>query len=143
MQILAVSDVVLFRTRAERLHSDLFSFLGNASKAYIKYFADALKKMENESSNSEPLNQVCKIVGSLSYYWTFYQDSVCNLGPAVIIFHETRYTEPLKTSAGENNSPEEQLRKRFGQLGFDLNAFSTLRWVNLWLQNSFLSVNAW
>jgi len=68
MQILAVSDVVLFRTRAERLHSDLFSFLGNASKAYIKYFADALKKMENESSNSEPLNQVCKIVGSLSYY---------------------------------------------------------------------------
>jgi zinc finger FYVE domain-containing protein 1 len=59
MQILAVSDVVLFRTRAERLHRDLFSFLGNASKAYIKHFADALKKMENDSSNSEPLNQVC------------------------------------------------------------------------------------
>lgn len=60
MQILAVSDVVLFRTRAERLHRDLFSFLGNASKAYIKHFAEALKKMENDSSNCEPLNQVSK-----------------------------------------------------------------------------------
>jgi len=34
MKILAVSDIVIYRTRAERLHSDLFTFLGDASEAH-------------------------------------------------------------------------------------------------------------
>ncbi len=32
VKVLAVSDVVVYRTRAERLHNDLFYFLGDASK---------------------------------------------------------------------------------------------------------------
>ncbi|XP_059480762.1 zinc finger FYVE domain-containing protein 1-like [Neocloeon triangulifer] len=116
LKVLAVSDLVLYRTRSERLHRDLFTFLGTASKAYLKHFADALNKLETD------LNQSCS---------TSSQDSVCNLGPAVLIFHETRHTEPLKATDDENNSPEEQLRKRFSQLGLDLNAFSSLRYVGV------------
>lgn len=43
LKVLAVSDVVLYRTRAERLHNDLFTFLGDASDAYWKYFSPELK----------------------------------------------------------------------------------------------------
>jgi len=40
---MAVSDVVVYRTRAERLHNDMFTFLGDASEAYWKYFTPELK----------------------------------------------------------------------------------------------------
>ena len=43
LKVLAVSDVVIYRSRAERLHNDLFSFLGDASEAYWKYFTPELK----------------------------------------------------------------------------------------------------
>lgn len=43
LKVLAVSDVVVYRTRAERLHNDLFTFLGDASDAYWKYFTPELK----------------------------------------------------------------------------------------------------
>ena len=32
LKVLAISDVIIYRTRAERLHNDLFSFLGDASR---------------------------------------------------------------------------------------------------------------
>ena len=38
LKILAVSDIVIYRTRAERLHNDLFYFLGDASTAFNKHF---------------------------------------------------------------------------------------------------------
>lgn len=38
MQILAISDLVIYRTRSERLSEDLFKFLGEASKTYIDVF---------------------------------------------------------------------------------------------------------
>ena len=43
LKVMAVSDVVIYRTRAERLHNDMFTFLGDASEAYWKYFTPELK----------------------------------------------------------------------------------------------------
>lgn len=48
LKVLAVSDLVLYRSRAERLHKDLFSFLGSASRAYTKHFAEALLRVGKE-----------------------------------------------------------------------------------------------
>lgn len=70
MQILAISDIVIYRTRSERLHSDMYDFLGTASKAFCLHFSQALQSMSMQGSG--------------------------NLGPAVIVFHETRHTKPLQ-----------------------------------------------
>lgn len=35
-QVLAVSDVIIYRTRAERLNTDMYKFLAEASRAYTK-----------------------------------------------------------------------------------------------------------
>ena len=43
LKVMAVSDIVVYRTRAERLHNDMFTFLGDASEAYWKYFTPELK----------------------------------------------------------------------------------------------------
>lgn len=75
LKILAISDVVIYRTRAERLGRDMFQFLGDASKAFAKHFA---KELENAMS------KFGKRTGGLS-----------SLGPAVIVFHETLHTKPL------------------------------------------------
>lgn len=74
LKVLAISDVIIYRTRAERLHTDLFTFLGTASSAYIKHFAKELK------AASERCNLQC---------------TISDLGPVVIIFHETVHTEVL------------------------------------------------
>ena len=74
LKVLAISDVVIYRTRAERLHMDMFTFLGDASEAYQKYFSKDLKTVKEK----------------------FKIDlSLCSLGPAVLIFQETHYTDPL------------------------------------------------
>ncbi|PIK48452.1 putative zinc finger FYVE domain-containing protein 1-like [Apostichopus japonicus] len=75
LKILAISDVVIYRTRAERLGRDMFQFLGDASKAFAKHFA---KELESAMS------KFGKRTGGLS-----------SLGPAVIVFHETLHTKPL------------------------------------------------
>lgn len=75
MKVLAVSDVVIYRTRAERLHNDLFTFLGDASRAYMHHFSTELKAAA----------QRCSFSGTIS-----------DLGPVVVIFHETLHTEVLK-----------------------------------------------
>ena len=76
-QVLAVSDVIIYRTRADRLHNDLFTFLGNASVAFQRHFACELKTAADR----------------------FHLDdiAVSSLCPAVVIYHETQYTEPLRT----------------------------------------------
>ncbi|CAB1339817.1 unnamed protein product [Coregonus sp. 'balchen'] len=43
LKVLAVSDLVIYRTHADRLHEDMFSFLGDASEAYLKHFTRELK----------------------------------------------------------------------------------------------------
>lgn len=74
-KVLAVSDIVIYRTRSERLHSDLFTFLGSASRAYTQHFQAALQAVGQRSEFGGPLSA---------------------LGPAVIIFHETRHTRTLQ-----------------------------------------------
>ena len=74
LKILAISDIAVFRTRAERLHKDMFVFLSNASKAYKKHFTEELKTASQR-----------------------YKIKESNLGPALIVFQETTHTEPLKS----------------------------------------------
>lgn len=74
LKVLAISDIIIYRTRAERLNNDLFIFLGSASQAYIKHFAKELRSA----------SQRCNLQCTLS-----------DLGPVVIIFHETVYTNAL------------------------------------------------
>ena len=74
LKILAISDIIIYRTRAERLHSDLFQFLGDASKAYLKHFCIELKSASKRFQ---------------------LDSSVSTLGPSVIIFHETLHTAIL------------------------------------------------
>ena len=86
LKVLAISDIVIYRTRAERLHNDLFTFLGDASEAYWKYFTPELKAASDRCKLNVPLS---------------------TLGPSVIIFHETQHTELLGEGATEGQSGEE------------------------------------
>lgn len=78
LKVLAISDVIIYRTHADRLHNDLFKFLGDASEAYLKHFTKELKATTARCGLDVPLS---------------------TLGPGVIIFHETVYTQLL--GAGE------------------------------------------
>lgn len=82
LKVLAISDIILYRTRAERLHTDMFTFLGDASDAYLKHFTKELKDATERCHMDVPL---------------------CSLGPAVIIFHETQHTHLLGMSQNETN----------------------------------------
>lgn len=104
LKVLAISDVIIYRTRSERLHSDMFTFLGMASKAFCTHFSSALQALNLQTSPQA-------------------------LGPAVIIFHETRNTNVLHSTV--NTSPEDILRERFSQLNMDLDAFSSIKYVGI------------
>jgi len=73
LKVLAISDVVIYRSRAERLHNDLFYFLGDASKSYNHHFQAELSKVGDGAS----------------------------LGPTVIVFQETQHTEVLARAGAE------------------------------------------
>ncbi|XP_058449056.1 zinc finger FYVE domain-containing protein 1-like [Malaya genurostris] len=105
LKVLAISDIIIYRTRSERLRTDMYKFLGTASKAFTKYFATAL--------------QTLALPGSPQ-----------SLGPAVIIFHETQNTEVLKED-DEGKKEEDILRERFAKSKLDLSAFSSLRYVGI------------
>ena len=90
LKVLAISDIVIYRTRAERLHNDLFTFLGDASEAYWKYFTPELKEASDRCKLNVPLS---------------------TLGPSVIIFHETQHTELLGEGASEGKSREKDCDK--------------------------------
>lgn len=113
LKILAVSDIVIYRTRAERLQRDMYTFLGGASKAYREHFETVLKQLQQTSDIDKT--------------------STC-LGPSVIIFHETKYTNTLQSSVSE--SPEDILRSWFNQLRLDIDAFSSLKYVGVQSKNS-------
>ncbi|XP_011504970.1 PREDICTED: zinc finger FYVE domain-containing protein 1-like [Ceratosolen solmsi marchali] len=108
LKVLAISDVVVYGTRSERLHRDMFTFLGSASETYSYYFQAALQAIGQRE-------------GILS--------SVNALGPSVIIFHETRHTRPLTNSASE--SAEDILRNRFAQTELEIEAFSSIKYVGV------------
>lgn len=77
LKVLAVSDIVVYRTQSERLNRDLFMFLGSASRAYSQHFQAALQAIGQREGVSNSLNA---------------------LGPSIIVLHETRYTRPLTNS---------------------------------------------
>ena len=84
LKVLAVSDVVIYKTRAERLHSDLFYFLGDASKAYNEHFSAELQRVRGSASS-------------------------CMMGPAIVIFHETQFTDVLSVD-DSGRTPEVAIR---------------------------------
>ncbi|KAG8229367.1 hypothetical protein J437_LFUL009682 [Ladona fulva] len=108
LKVLAVSDLVIYRTRSERLHTDLFTFLGEASRAYTQHFQSALQAVGVRAEFGGPLSA---------------------LGPAVVIFHETRHTSPLKSTSTQ--STEDIIRNRFLQLKLEFEAFSSLRYIGV------------
>uniref|UniRef100_A0AAY4CEQ8 FYVE-type domain-containing protein n=1 Tax=Denticeps clupeoides TaxID=299321 RepID=A0AAY4CEQ8_9TELE len=108
LKVLAVSDVAVYRTRAERLHNDMFQFLGSASAAYLRHFTPELRALSSRCGLDVPLS---------------------SLGPAVIVFQETSRTQLL----GQDSSPPGQadtlLQKRFHDLGQSTEAFSSVQYV--------------
>ena len=106
LKVLAISDVIIYRTRAERLHNDLFTFLGDASRAYGHHFASELR---------EALSR-----GGLGY-------SLMDLGPVVVVFHETLHTDVLRKTL--EKSCEDELRRRFQSLGQTTESFSAFEYV--------------
>lgn len=73
LKVLAISDIAIYRTRSERLHRDLFTFLGTASKAFYKHFSSALQSLG-------------------------LPGPATSLGPAIFVFHETLNTQTIKSS---------------------------------------------
>ncbi|XP_028677071.1 zinc finger FYVE domain-containing protein 1 [Erpetoichthys calabaricus] len=106
LKVLAVSDVVIYRTHADRLHDDLFKFLSDASDAYLKHFTKELKATTARCGLDVPLS---------------------TLGPTVIIFHETIHTK-LLGSDKPADSPERLLQERFRKLGRFPEAFSSIQY---------------
>ncbi|XP_050539578.1 zinc finger FYVE domain-containing protein 1-like [Daktulosphaira vitifoliae] len=110
LKVLAVSDIVIYKVKGERLQDDMFNFLGSASKAYIKHFQKALKSVNYHSS--DPV-----------------KSSDLTQGPSLCIFHETRNTEPLISCNGKNAS--EQIYERFHELQLNIDGFASLRYIGI------------
>ncbi|XP_061073816.1 zinc finger FYVE domain-containing protein 1 [Conger conger] len=108
LKVLAVSDVVVYRTRAERLHNDMFEFLGRASAAYQQYFTPELRDLSSRCGLEVPLS---------------------SLGPAVIVFQETSRTKLLGHESGVPGQGDSLLQKRFHDLGLRTDAFSSVQYV--------------
>ena len=102
---MAVSDMIIYRTRAERLHSDLFQFLGNASVAFRRHFSSELRAAAQRFQSDDI--------------------DVSSLCPAVVIFHETQHTEPLPEGKHYQVQAVTFLKtKSFTILFFNLNRFT-------------------
>nr|KAF7435923.1 hypothetical protein H0235_004114 [Vespula pensylvanica] len=113
LKVLAISDIVIYRTRSERLNKDLFMFLSTASKAYSHHFRIALQAMGQRAGMPSSLN---------------------SLGPCLIILQETRHTKPLSNNGSE--TAEDMLRTKFGQMRLEIESFSKLKYVGLQTLNS-------
>ncbi|CAL1541626.1 unnamed protein product [Lymnaea stagnalis] len=107
LKILAISDIVIYRTRGERLHNDMFVFLSNASKAYCDHF-----KVELTNTSKK------------------YGISEGSLGPALIIFQETTHTQVLQ---GTKDKPAHAiLRDKFLESDNPVDAFhNTIHYVGI------------
>lgn len=103
LKVLAISDVIIYRTRAERLNTDMYKFLAEASRAYTKYFRSDLESVAKKAE--------C--------------DSI--FGPPVYIFHDTRHTNVLTGDRGQ--SPEEQLKENFLKLNYKIDAFNSIHYI--------------
>lgn len=110
LKILAISDVVIYRTRAERLGRDMFQFLGDASKAFVKHFSRELEAA---------MTKIGMKSGGLS-----------SLGPAVVVFHETQHTKPLGEE-GDTQPADTLLQKQFEDMGSSMTAFRSLQYIGI------------
>ncbi|XP_060712149.1 zinc finger FYVE domain-containing protein 1 [Hemiscyllium ocellatum] len=108
LKVLAVSDLVVYRTRAERLHNDLFCFLGNASRAYLRHFSQELQAASQRLGLGVPMS---------------------SLGPALIVFQETSNTKLLGGDSQAPGNAEQLLQKRFHQLGLSTETFNSVEYV--------------
>lgn len=127
LKTLAISDVIIYRTRAERLHNDMFTFLDDASNAYWKYFSPELQAASERNC--------------LGY-------SASSLGPSVVIFHETQFTKVLGATPLQENileeafdddllcqetaediTAEEHIKQHFSELKLTPKAFSAIEYV--------------
>ncbi|KAJ3613157.1 hypothetical protein NHX12_019409 [Muraenolepis orangiensis] len=106
LKVLAISDLIVYRTHADRLHDDLFKFLGDASDAYLKHFTKELKASIARCGLDVPLSSI---------------------GPAVVIFHETVHTKLLGTDKS-SESVDRLLLERFRKLGRFPEAFSSVQY---------------
>ncbi|XP_050302992.1 zinc finger FYVE domain-containing protein 1-like isoform X2 [Anthonomus grandis grandis] len=114
LKVLAVSDIIIYRTRAERLQRDLFSFLGGASNVFKEHFSAVLQKALLKNDGECPAG--------------------LGLGPGVIIFHETHHTNTLDNihdSASVNQSAEDILRQMFANLDMNCDSFSFIKYVGV------------
>lgn len=75
MKVLAMSDIIIYRTRSERLSVEMYKFLATASLTYQKHFSPILHAADSSTSTAK--------------------------GPHVIIFHETHNTRPLTNSKSQ------------------------------------------
>ncbi|XP_050503770.1 zinc finger FYVE domain-containing protein 1 isoform X2 [Diabrotica virgifera virgifera] len=110
LKVLAISDIIIYRTRAERIQRDMYTFLGGASKAYKDHFSSALRKALNKADAQQ-------FAGAL--------------GPGVIIFHETRHTDTLHVKSNVTQSTEDILRADFAALGLSYDAFSFIKYIGV------------
>ncbi|KAF7232569.1 hypothetical protein EG68_07678 [Paragonimus skrjabini miyazakii] len=87
LKVFAVADVVIYLTKAPRLHTDMFTFLADASDSFAQHFRPDLEALAKRTGLP----------------WSAGQ-----LGPAVIVFQETRHTDPLdgpyKTTSNAPNT---------------------------------------
>ncbi|XP_030767171.1 zinc finger FYVE domain-containing protein 1-like isoform X2 [Sitophilus oryzae] len=113
LKVLAVSDIIIYRTTAERLQKDMYTFLGGASKAYKDHFSNALHKalIKTDGDKINP-----------------------GLGPGVIIFHEPKHTntlDDLHDRASVTQSAEDILRATFADLDLNCDSFSFLKYIGV------------
>uniref|UniRef100_A0A6A7FVX9 Zinc finger FYVE domain-containing protein 1 n=1 Tax=Hirondellea gigas TaxID=1518452 RepID=A0A6A7FVX9_9CRUS len=100
---MAVSDIILYRCRSERLQPDMYEFLSHFARMYHSIFKSDIQKLMPGSDN-------------------FYSNS-----PSLVIFHDTRNTELFTT--GEKGTPSEQIMAEGKRLGFPLHGFSKIMYV--------------
>ncbi|XP_068993366.1 zinc finger FYVE domain-containing protein 1 isoform X2 [Neodiprion pinetum] len=60
LKVLAVSDIVVYRTRSERLNRDLFTFIGAASRAYSHHFQNALQAVGQREDATESAEDILR-----------------------------------------------------------------------------------
>ncbi|XP_031644059.1 zinc finger FYVE domain-containing protein 1-like [Oncorhynchus kisutch] len=97
----------IYRTHADRIHDDLFKFLGDGSEAYLKHFTKELKATTARCGLDVPLS---------------------TLGQAIIIFHETVHTK-LLGSGNSSESVDWLLLEPFRKLGRFPEVFSSILYL--------------
>lgn len=105
LKVFALADVVIYRTMSDRLHSDMFTFLADASDAFAGHFRPDLEALAERTGLP----------------WTSGE-----LGPAVVIFQETQHTKPLDQLRGLDSVGHDLLSDRLGSAEPSSEKLSTL-----------------